>query len=146
MREKERKREREEQRGKERTVGAKSVWREFKSQNVFWNRGKIKEGKEINGKKTAVLLLSKCTGVLILKGVPKVLYLSFALDKMLMRRVNPKKKRMICLLQNSYLKKKKKKKKKINNIFYDYLFSMIIIVGKLRVFNYYFRMCKAIFR
>ena len=111
MREKERKREREEQRGKERTVVAKSVWREFKSQNVFWNRGKIKEGKEINGKKTAVLLLSKCTGVLILKGVPKVLYLSFALDKMLMRRVNPKKKRMICLLQNSYLKKKKRKKK-----------------------------------
>ena len=57
---------------------------------------------------------------------------------------------MICLLQNSYLKKRKKKKKekkkKINNIFYDYLFSMIIIVGKLRVFNYYFRMCKAIFR
>ena len=97
---------------KERTVGAKSVWREFKSQNVFWNRGKIKEGKEINGKKTVVLLLSKCTGVLILKGVPKVLYLSFALDKMLMRRVNPKKKRMICLLQNSYLKKKKKKKRK----------------------------------
>ena len=93
-----------------------------------------------------MLLLSKCTGVLILKGVPKVLYLSFALDKMLMRRVNPKKKRMICLLQNSYLKKEKKKKKKINNIFYDYLFSMIIIVGKLRVFNYYFRMCKAIFR
>ena len=67
MREKERKREREEQRGKERTVVAKSVWREFKSQNVFWNRGKIKEGKEINGKKTAVLLLSKWTGVLILK-------------------------------------------------------------------------------
>ena len=79
MREKERKREREEQRGKERTVVAKSVWREFKSQNVFWNRGKIKEGKETNGKKTAVLLLSEWTGVLILKGVPKVLYLSFAL-------------------------------------------------------------------
>ena len=45
---------------------------------LVWNRGKIKEGKEINGKKTAVLLLSKWTGVLILKGVPKVLYLSFA--------------------------------------------------------------------
>ena len=43
------------------------------------NRGKIKEGKETNGKKTAVLLLSEWTGVLILKGVPKVLYLSFAL-------------------------------------------------------------------
>ena len=79
MREKERKREREEQKGKERTVGAKSVWQEFKSQNVFWNRGKIKEGKEINGKKTAVLPLSKWTGVLILKGVPKVQYLRYCI-------------------------------------------------------------------
>ena len=79
MREKERKREREEQRGKERTVVAKSVWWEFKSQNVFWNRGKIKEGKETNGKKTAVLLLSEWTGVLILKGVPKVLHLRYCI-------------------------------------------------------------------
>ena len=79
MREKERKREREEQRRKERTVVAKSVWREFKSQNVFWNRGKIKEGKETNGKKTAALLLSEWTGVLILKGVPKVLHLRYCI-------------------------------------------------------------------
>ena len=50
----------------------------FSWEGLVWNRGKIKEGKEINGKKTAVLLLSKWTGVLILKGVPKVLYLSFA--------------------------------------------------------------------
>ena len=79
MRQNERKREREEQRGKERTVGAKSVWREFKSQNVFWNRGKIKEGKQTTGKKTAVLLLSEWTGVLILKGVPKVLHLRYCI-------------------------------------------------------------------
>ena len=52
----------------------------FSWESLVWNRGKIKEGKEINGKKTVVLLLSKWTGVLILKGVPKVLYLSFALN------------------------------------------------------------------
>ena len=50
----------------------------FSWEGLVWNSGKIKEGKEINEKKTAVLLLSKWTGVLILKGVPKVLYLSFA--------------------------------------------------------------------
>ena len=65
-----------------------------------------------------------------------------------MRRVNPKKKDDMSVAEFLLKKKEKKKekKKKINNIFYDYLFSMIIIVGKLRVFNYYFRMCKAIFR
>ena len=53
----------------------------FSWEGLVWNRGKIKEGKEINRKKTAVLLLSKWTCVLILKRVPKVLYLSFAFNK-----------------------------------------------------------------
>ena len=80
MREREGKKERKRRTEREREDGrSKDVWREFKSQNVFWNRGKIKEGKEINGKKTAVLLLSKWTGVLILKGVPKVLYLRYCI-------------------------------------------------------------------
>ena len=80
MREREGKKERKRRTEREREDGrSKDVWREFKSQNVFWNRGKIKEGKETNGKKTAVLLLSKWTGVLILKGVPNVLYLRYCI-------------------------------------------------------------------
>ena len=51
------------------------------------NKRRKRNKRKENGKKTAMLLLSKWTGVLILKGVPKVLYLSFAHIRSLKLRV-----------------------------------------------------------
>ena len=75
MREKERKREREEKRGRERTLGARFMFEVFRWSSRVSNRGKKKK-KEIEGDLMLVSLLTQWKCVLILGGVPKILYIT----------------------------------------------------------------------
>ena len=73
---KERKREREEKRGRERTLGAGFVFEVFcRSSRVSKRRNK----KKIDGDLTLVSLLTQWTGVLILRGMPNVLYVMYCI-------------------------------------------------------------------
>ena len=73
---KERKREREEKRGRERTLGARFVFEVHRQCSRVSNRGKK---KKIDGDLTLVSLLTQWTGVLILRGVPNVLYIRYCI-------------------------------------------------------------------
>ena len=74
MREKERKREREEKRGRERTLGARFMFEVFRWSSRVSNKGKKK--KKIEGDLMLVSLLTQWKCVLILGGVPKILYIT----------------------------------------------------------------------
>ena len=77
MSEREGKKEKEKKKkGRERTLGAGFVYEVFRRSSRVSNRGKKKKK---DGDLTLVLLLTQWTGVLILKGVPNILYVGYCI-------------------------------------------------------------------